>query len=341
MEFIDEIRQQPGALRDFMDLYFKRAKVEELIKYIESQEYEHVIFSGMGSSYFAAMTGAQFLRKCGFTAHAFESGELARNDNEVLANGKKLLVLVSQTGKSSEVLELARLVKKSIPTVVISNHSERELAEYADYFIDIRAGEENFTSSKTYTNTLAALLMVCYAIAGLNSNSLNDILNIVCKKMEELLSGTRNLNRACEVLKGINNLFFIGSGYSYFTATHAELVSGEVAKIFGSRYTVGQFLHGPVEMMSAGIGYFLFDSNYCTRDKAEKIIDMALQSGGTVIHFSDRVYATDLCNYVNIPLPFIREEVMPLIEIIPFELLINSIAEARGYKPGVLNFVEK
>ena len=340
MSFLEEVHQQPSALRDFIGSYIKDGKGEEIREFLtKNKGFEKVVLTGMGSSYFAALSAALYLVQNGVNAEAVDSGELVRNRMALLNKGT-LIIAVSQTANSPEVLELAEAVSKKFPMIAVTNNKERKLSGFTDITVEITAGQELFTSTKTYTNTIAALYVICCYILDKDINQMHLEMEEAAKQMETILKND-NADKVGQFLEDIENICYIGSAYGYFTATNTELITSESAKIFGSRYTTGQFLHGPVEMINEKIGYFIFDSNEATRDKSKKIMDVVLKAGGKVVHFTSETAISTDSRYLHCIVPKVGEMYSPIVDIVLVELIINNLSIRRGYTPGSLNFVQK
>lgn len=109
-----------------------------------------VPYLGMGSSYFAPLA-FKYMSIDIQPEMASEFFNYLQPENK-LENG----VLLSQSGKSSEVLWTIDLFKKF---VVLTNYPENPLSTNSNVTqtIDLLAGDEQYSSSKTYINTLIAL----------------------------------------------------------------------------------------------------------------------------------------------------------------------------------------
>lgn len=109
-----------------------------------------VPYIGMGSSYFAPLA----FKYMGLNIYPEMASEFYNYRN----SGAKVLdgVLLSQSGKSTEVLWCAELFEKFI---AISNYVDSPLCKFpaVSNVIPLLAGEEKYSSSKTYINTLLAL----------------------------------------------------------------------------------------------------------------------------------------------------------------------------------------
>ena len=122
-----------------------------------------VLFTGMGSSRFAALSAARWLRAAGVDAHVeYASATLA-----LPPSPETLVVAISASGASEEtVAALERHVGTS-PTIAVTNHPERPLGHVADVALPLLAGEEvGGIACASYQCTLAVLLLLAARIAG-------------------------------------------------------------------------------------------------------------------------------------------------------------------------------
>ena len=109
-----------------------------------------VPYLGMGSSYFAPLA----FKYMGLDIRP----EIASEYYNYLTAGKKepLAVILSQSGRSSEALWCTELFEQY---VAVTNYPENALGNQPNVreTVAIGAGDERFSSSKTYVNTLLAL----------------------------------------------------------------------------------------------------------------------------------------------------------------------------------------
>jgi fructoselysine-6-P-deglycase FrlB-like protein len=120
-------------------------------------EARRVLFIGMGSSRYAALNAAAYLRSLGRDAHAEHASSGAPQPPE-----KGLLVVaVSAGGGSRETVAAARRHRGTSTVVGITNRPQSALASEVDTCLELHAGEEaSGVACRTYTNTLALLLMM-------------------------------------------------------------------------------------------------------------------------------------------------------------------------------------
>jgi glutamine---fructose-6-phosphate transaminase (isomerizing) len=148
--FLDDVVDTPAALRRVADAH---AGIEPL-----AREARRVLFVGMGSSRYAALTAAAYLRSLGRDAHAEHASTGAPQPPEP----GLLVVAVSAGGGSRETVAAARRHRGTSTVVGVTNRPDGALAADVDTCLELHAGEEaSGVACRSYTNTLALLLLLC------------------------------------------------------------------------------------------------------------------------------------------------------------------------------------
>lgn len=213
------------------------AKALEFLQ--KSEDYTlpiHVPYIGMGSSYFAPLA----FKYMGVDIFP----ELASEFYNYLHHGEKNTnaVLLSQSGRSTEVLWCRELFESY---VAISNDIQSPLCTFAGAkkIIPLLAGEEKYSSSKTYINTLLAL----FKGFSISAKQAIDVMFANEKKYEE--TGREMAERIFQLIQksALNGLYIIGSGPNIATAMQAALILSESTKLNFTGMPMAQYDHGPKE----------------------------------------------------------------------------------------------
>ena len=196
----------------------------------------NVPYLGMGSSYFAPLA----FKFMGVDIQP----EIASEYFNYLSFEKKkpLGVILSQSGKSTEALWCTQLFEKYI---AISNNPENELSHLANVqqAVPMMAGEEHFSSSKTFVNTL----LVLFRGFGYNPKATVDLF---IKKIDEYeAKGKKLAIDVFEILntKKIHGIYITGNGPNLATALEAALIMSESTKLNFHGLAMAQYDHGPKE----------------------------------------------------------------------------------------------
>ena len=343
MSYTDEIRQMPEALRSFAGYAEESAagfseKIKEMFR---NGKPDKIIFSGMGSSLFVSGIACTYLRRKGINAFTLEANELVRFDRPVVGD-ETLLVAVSQSGNSMETVRLCE-VYRSAPLITVTSREDGNLASYGRFQVFIKSGEEKFTSSKSYTNSVAAMVYLAMIITGESSSVPEFCAELKkCAGQMQLILDDRTLPQdADEFLLPCRRLTIVGSGASYSTVEHGALVMLETAKILSSEYTAGQFIHGPVEIIDDSFGCIIFDFDLEVRDDIDRVISLTEGYGGRTWIITDRKDLTEHERRKVTVYPCGNVFLSPLLEIVPIQLWAKFNAEKNGLAPGVLHRVHK
>ena len=196
----------------------------------------HVPYLGMGSSYFAPLA---------FKYMGVPIGpELASEYFQYLSKGKTapLAVILSQSGRSSEALWCRALFGQY---VAVSNDTSSDLctAPNVARVVPILAGEERYSSSKTYVNTLVALFN------GFGFSPASSVERIAQDMNRYQEQGERLANDVFAVLSQhkIHGMYVTGSGPNIATAYEAALILSESTKLNFHGLPMAQYDHGPKE----------------------------------------------------------------------------------------------
>ena len=262
-----------------------------------------VPYLGMGSSYFAPLAfkfiGVDILPE--IASEYF---------NYLSVNHKKTLgVILSQSGKSSEALWCTSLFEKYI---AISNYPENELSnrENISEVVEMKAGEEHFSSSKTYINTL----LVLFKGFGFDPT---EAVHLLIKKMDEYeAKGKKMADEVFEILntKPIHGIYITGSGPNVATAMEAALIMSESTKLNFHGLAMAQYDHGPKETAQNSIVIQIIAQGK-SYERALKLTEKIKESGAMVLTVEE---------------PETEEHFSILHNIIPFNFMAHYLSEKMG-----------
>ena len=132
-----EIKSQPQAWAQALD-------VVRASSLPEAGDYDQVIFTGCGSTYYLSLSAAALYQELtGRAARAVPGGELLLNSQTVLINQKTLLVAISRSGTTTETVKAVEKFKseKRGDVVVITNYDE-VLSRMADVNVVVDKGQK-------------------------------------------------------------------------------------------------------------------------------------------------------------------------------------------------------
>jgi glucosamine--fructose-6-phosphate aminotransferase (isomerizing) len=287
-------------------------------------------FIGCGSSYHACLTGSYFFSKI---AKVHVNTVLASEfeNYEDFLTEKTLVLAISQSGETADVLDAVNAAKRRGCKVVgVVNRDGSILTRESDNLLMMQSGLELCVlSTKTYTSQVVLMAMLAYALAGKYEEGLKkigslylDIYNLTSRSMREYVQ------KLAEMLYDKSHIYLIGRELQYATALEAALKIKEVSYIHAEAFAGGELKHGPLALIEDGTPCIVFASS----ENKSKILSNAEEvksRGGYIIGVSsERDEIFDF--WIKVPE---AEELNPIIQIIPMQVLAYELAVLRGLDP--------
>lgn len=158
-----------------------------------------------------------------------------------------LVIVISQSGRSPDILAQAEMAKKAGAHVVaLVNDETSPIKDIVDTFIPLHAGvETSVAATKSYLCTLAALAHITAEWA--DSSELREGLTQLPEALDATLAEKPQLN--VEQFKGERNLIVLGRGLGFAVSKEVALKLKEVCSIHAESFSSAEFLHGPVTLV--------------------------------------------------------------------------------------------
>lgn len=323
--FMEDILEQPKSLEK---LFSEKEKIERKVKNMNPGR---ILLSGMGSSYFAASYATIYLRQNGILAETKELSEVVNYSCEKLLEKYDLIILVSQSGKT---IELIRFIEKysafKDKCILITNDL---LSEGASYFtkeriFDLAAGKEKaMGSSKTFVNSIVLLVMISEIITK-QKIDFTDLIGSIAEALEI------DIDDYAEKFLKNDHQILIARGYGVPITGMAKLTVAEVAKIPISIYSGAAFRHGPLELLNSNPGLTILNFMGATKDKVDELIEDLPES--------IKPFIIGNSENSNIVVGMDLPEVLSAIpSIIIFQKLSEKLADIKHFKAGVGTFASK
>lgn len=334
--YLDEIAEQPAAIRKLAGLITPGliAEVRAIRTAIDSGDVRHVILTGMGGSLFSAYgSWLRLSQSLPVPVSLWDTSELIQQAPALLRAGT-MVVAVSQSGESVELCRMTELDAGVSVKVAVTNTPDNTLARWASLRLATEAGAEQTVSTKTYTAGLAALYIFEQLLIGKGSTVGAEIAALADAAESLLAALPGKLDAMLAYLGHDEPITFIGRGASYASAMMAALVTAEAAKAPTQALSGGQFRHGPLELVREGFRSMLFlGVPGATLDLNLKTVADIARFGGRCLTVAPES-AAPAGNAHGLGVPDVAEGLLPVLEILPIQLLMVPMAIARGFEPA-------
>jgi glucosamine--fructose-6-phosphate aminotransferase (isomerizing) len=302
-----------------------------------------VVITGMGSSMYAAYPAQAYLNSLGIRTMIWETGELVDHHRKFLG-ADILLVVVSQSGETPEVLRLLGALQGKESLVAICNMEASSLARRANLLLPMMAGRPAPVGTKTYTCAVAVLMYLAVAIARKPPHLLTQALMQAIEAQEKIIERHDELiPPTVEFFNKPHYTALLSRGAELASVYQGALLFKEVAKMGAEPMSAAQFRHGPMEIIDPAHRYIIFARQSEIRTKREadpglfKLAEDIRKHGGRVLLYADRPFA-DLTNVRQVPVEPIRLGLGTLIDSVHIQLLVHELALRAGLEPGSFRF---
>lgn len=323
--YILDILSQPDALKTALD-QFDPVPLAPLAKAIRDNDFDRILITGMGGSLYASYPVWLMLAEAGLPALWVDTAELIHH-TPALVTPKTLLWLVSQSGRSAEIVSAIDL--KPVALLATVNDLESPLAKAGHYHVPIHAGAEHTVSTRTYVNTLAVGQLAALALLGRDVGPAHAALMRTVSRMRSYLADWES--RVLEIGEAVGypkRLATLGRGASLAATYTGALILGEASKYMATPYQAGEFRHGPLELATQDLTVLLFAGPQVTRDLNLRLLKEL--RGYKVSAF----WLGSGQNEWQIEIPDVPAIGLPLMEILPLQLLSIHLAGQIGIEPG-------
>jgi len=324
--YLNDLLEQPSALQATLDGLSKAPPLTTVFNQLKSGKYQRVILTGMGSSYHGLYPLQLRLFTLPMGIIQLETAELIHYARELI-DPANLIIVVSQSGQSAEVVQLLELSHQRVTLIGITNTPGSALADQARLTILTFAGEEATASCKTYISTLAALTWLGDQLMGERTQF--PALAGVPDKVAEYWSGWHaSVEMLSQKLKGVQQLFLLGRGNSMAAACTGALIIKEAARFGAEGMNSAAFRHGPLELISPHTFALVYLGDEATSTLNGKIAQDIVAAGG----LAEPVGMGK--GPAPFHLPISPLSALPILEILPAQMLSLALAEILGIEAG-------
>ncbi len=326
--YLLDVLAQPAALRETERALELPASLRELGERVEAGSFSRVVLTGMGSSYHALHRLHLDLVAAGKPAIMVETSELITHMPGLLRSGV-LLVIVSQSGASAEVVRLLGMIPEGVQVVAVTNTPESTLASRAHAIVLTHAGQESTVSCKTY---LAALMGLAWLSGVLRRSDLSacraDLAQAAPLVASYLDVWRQNVETLRTQMEGVRSMFLVGRGASLSTTGVGGLIIKESAHFHAEGMSSAAFRHGPFEMLSSAVYVAVLEGDAASSTLNRRLYQDVLRAGARGCLVTESHPAGPF------RLPAGPELIRPILEMLPVEMFSFALAALAGREAG-------
>jgi glutamine---fructose-6-phosphate transaminase (isomerizing) len=333
--YLRDLLSQPAALQDTLNQLNPSKELLALAAQLKKGKFRSVVLTGMGSSFHALNPLLLQLTEAGFPAILVETSELIYYRRRLL-EANSLVVAVSQSGQSVEMIRLLQKNRGRAALVAVTNTSHSPLARHSDALVLTRAGEEFTVSCKTYVCALLALKFLGDQLCGVPTSRIHKELETALPAVIQYLAAWEEQVQAqVPKLCGIRQLFLAGRGPSLAAVGTGALILKESTQFPAEGLSSAAFRHGPFEMLGPETLILIFAGDSTTKSLNLRLFeDIQKQQGRVGFIAQDKTRDA-------FGLPLVPVSALPIVEILPIQMLTLALAAMVGREPGNFRFASK
>ena len=284
--------------------------------------------TGSGTSYNAALVAKYMMSKYAkIKLETIISSELITLPDSIEPNS--ILIAISQSGESADVLEAVNIAKKSNAKILsIVNMLTSSLVQESSLVMGMNCGPEiGVAATKSFTSQLAILYQIteslCDGCIGVDFKK-------VSQDISKILSDHSSIQKIAKKLKDVSDIYILGRGIHYPIASEAALKLKELTYIHAEGIPGGELKHGPLALMDSNVYVIIINPNDSTYNDTITSASEIKARGAKIIGISDK--NSDVYDHW-IEIPSVQEPIFPIIEIIPIQLLAYYSALEKDTDP--------
>lgn len=341
---LKEIFEQPRSIRDCMRgrIYPETGEVrlggiKEFAKKLEN--IDRIIIVACGTSWHAGLVGEYLIEEYARIPVEVEYASEFRYRNPIITE-KDVVIAISQSGETADTIAAIEMAKLRGATILgICNVIGASIPRLTHAGVYTHAGPEiGVASTKAFTAQVTVLTLIAFYIAQqkgtMATSKLIELLtelDTIPEKIQETLQSDQLIRQVAEKIKDASNCLFLGRGSGFPVALEGALKLKEISYIHAEGYPAAEMKHGPIALIDAEMPVVFVATKNSSYEKVISNIQEVKARKGQVIAIVTQgdTEVKNMADYC-IEIPDANEAFLPLLAVVPLQLLAYYVALMRG-----------
>jgi glutamine---fructose-6-phosphate transaminase (isomerizing) len=348
---LKEIHEQPRAVRETalgrVSQDTGQVFLEEMeITAEEFRKLQKLNIAACGTSWHAGLAGKFMIERLARVPVDVDyASEWRYRDPIISAN--EITLLITQSGETADTIAAQREAKaKGSKTLAICNVVGAMIAREAAGTVYTHAGPEiGVASTKAFTAQLTALFLLALHLGQVRGTTttpqakryIDELLKIP-GKLENVLSHDSAVEELARQYSKSQDFLFLGRGVHYPIALEGALKLKEISYIHAEGYPAGEMKHGPNALIDENLPVVILASHDPNDPESVLRYEKTMSNVKEVKAREGKVIALavegdeEIRNHVDhvLYVPQAPELLLPILEVVPLQLLAYHIAVRRG-----------
>jgi len=326
---LKEIHEQPQVARELLHLLDSSDEVERIIELIRNARQFHLV--GCGTSHHACLLGSvYFAQLAGQSAIPTLAPQFIPQYGPAVDH-RDLGLFVSQSGETKDVLNAMMVAEqRGMTSLGMANVIGSTLTKNTSLCLPLCCGYEiSVPATKTFTNQVITFLYLATKLGGGNTDELAGIPDLMEKTIE---MSAAQIEEIAPSINEWNDMYTLGYGYTYPIALEGALKLKEITYAHCEGMLSTEFKHGPLSAVSDGFPIIFIAGSENVPLIISGINEVTCRGARAIAIGEEdtrlRSNATDM-----IIIPKSTPSILPLLSVIPLQLLSYHMSILRGYDP--------
>ena len=334
---LKEVDEQPNVMRKLAQTYLSEHGEpqidDKLIKAMQAADRLYIV--GAGTSYHAGLIGKRlFERLAHIPTEVHVSSEFAYE--QPMLSDKPFFIFLTQSGETADSREvLVNVNDAGYPSLTITNVQNSTLSREASYTLLLHAGPEiAVASTKAYTAQIALEAILAKALGEVNGQiiaqnfNVRQQLGLVATGMQAIVDEKATIEAlANDYLMKSPKAFYIGRGIDHAGSLEAALKLKEISYVQAEGFASGELKHGTIALIEDGTPVIGFITQAKTAGLTRSNLQETMARGANTMTIARQGLAIEGDNLV---LPDVDEMLMPLLSVVPAQLLAYYTSLNKG-----------
>lgn len=337
---LKEIMEQPITLEDSM-----RGRLLEdtgevrlggLTEHLDTlKEADRILLLACGTSYHAGLVGEYLIEDLARVPVEVEYASEFRYRHPVISP-KTVSFSISQSGETIDTLEAMREARKQgALSLGIVNTVGSTIARESEGGVYLHAGPEiGVASTKAFTSQVTIFAMLAILLGrqrGMSDSVAKELIAALKKipsQVDQILKHQDQIIDIAKTFSRASNFLYLGRGINYPVALEGALKLKEISYIHAEGYPAAEMKHGPIALIDRHMPVVIVAPQDKNHAKIVSNIEEVRARDGVVIAIvSEDDHEVDrLANHI-IRVPYTHPSLMPLLTVIPLQLLSYYAAD--------------
>jgi glucosamine--fructose-6-phosphate aminotransferase (isomerizing) len=341
---LKEIYEQPKSVLDSMRgrLNSKQGTVQlgGIVDHLPKfKNAKRIIIVACGTSWHAGLVAEYLFEEYTRIPVEVEYASEFRYRNPIIYQDD-IVIAISQSGETADTLAAIELAKSKGATIIgVCNVVGSSIPRASHAGSYTHAGPEiGVASTKAFTAQVVVLTLMALQVAQEKGTipqgkfrQLLYELESIPSKIEAVLKQNDLIKEISGIYKNAENALYLGRGYTFPVALEGALKLKEISYIHAEGYPAAEMKHGPIALIDENMPVFVIATKGANYEKVVSNIQEVKARKGKIIAVvtNGDKEVRKMADYC-IEIPETDESLVPLVSVVPLQLLSYHIAVMRG-----------